>query len=353
MQHLLRQLADGQPLTREQAVEAFTLIMAGPPDGATHAQVGALLALIQQRGATVDEIVGAATVMREKATRVRVPAGLTIVDTCGAGGTGSTFFNISTTAALVVAAVGRDQGVAVAKHGNRAITSKSGSAEVLEVLGVKLIVSGDTLTRCLDEAGVCFCFAQCHHPAMKHVAPVRKELGITTIFNLLGPLTNPAGARRQLIGVPTPELTATFASVLRELGADHAMVVHSKLPDGRPLGELTNFGPSFAHEVQHGMIKSMSIDPADLGLPFAIPESVMVSDARQSADVVRRVLEGEHGPARDIVRLNAAAAMLVAGLVKSLPEGLELAAESIDSGRAKQTLETLVALTQADQPVAA
>src|SRR5690606_23819214 len=195
-----------------------------------------------------------------------VPHGLTVVDTCGVGGTKSSFFNISTAAGLVVAAIGRPRGVVVAKHGNRAITSRSGSSQALETLGVKLQVSGETLTRCLDEVGFCFCFAPSHHPAMKHAAPIRAELGIRTIFNLIGPLTNPAGATRQLIGVPTAALTATFAEVLRELAAEHAMIVHSTLPDGRPLGELTNFGPTIAHELHRGMIKSITIDPADLGV---------------------------------------------------------------------------------------
>lgn len=345
MKHLLQQLVEGESLTRAQAVEAFELIMEPSEAGGTPAQVGALLALIASRVPTVDELVGAATVMRSRVVRVPVPAGLTVLDTCGAGGTGSSFFNISTTAALVVAGLSRSRGVVVAKHGNRAITSKSGSAEVLEALGVNLSAPPETLTRCLDEAGVCFCFAQRHHPAMKNVAPIRKELGVRTIFNLLGPLTNPAGATRQLIGVPTAELTVTFAAVLGELGAERAMIVHSTLPDGRPLGELTNFGPSVAQEFCRGAMRGLTIDPADLGVPFAVPESVTVKDAAGSAALVREVLAGRHGPARDVVRLNAAAAFVVADLASDLREGLELATESIDTGAASGALEKLAAVT--------
>jgi anthranilate phosphoribosyltransferase len=349
MKELLHHLATQGPLSRDQAVDAFTRIMTPPPDGATPAQIGALLAMIATRAPTVDELVGAATVMRQKVTRVETPDGMTIIDTCGVGGTSSTFFNISTTAAIVVAAAGRPHNVGVAKHGNRAITSRSGSAQVLQSLGVNLQVPPEALTRCLDEVGICFCFAPAHHPAMKYAAPVRQELGIRTIFNLLGPLTNPAGALRQLIGVPTAELTQTFASVLRELGADHAMIVHSTLPDGRPLGELTNFGPSVAHELNHGMIKSIVIDPANLGVPFALPESVSVKDADDSARMVRKVLAGEAGAARDIVRLNAAAALIVAGLVRNMSDGVDMATDAIDSGAARQTLDALVTLTREAQ----
>jgi anthranilate phosphoribosyltransferase len=239
--------------------------------------------------------------------------------------------------------------VAVAKHGNRAITSRSGSAQVLEALGVNLGVTGGTQTRCLDEAGICFCFAPQHHPAMKHVMPVRLELGFRTIFNLLGPLTNPAGAQRQLIGVPSTELADTIAQVLRELEAEHVMLVHSRLPDGTPLGELTTFGPTSVSELHNGMIKSYQVDPSNLGLSFGVPDAVTVDSPQQSADMIRKVLSGEHGPARDIVALNAAAALKIAGLVDSLNNGLDLAREVIDSGSAQQTLDRLVHITQEDK----
>lgn len=350
MKPLLAQLVDGRSLSTDQAVEAFDLIMSGQ---ASRPQTAALLALIQQRGATVDEIVGAATVMRRMATAVTAPAGLTLVDTCGAGGTGSRFFNISTAAALVGAAAGRPHGVAVAKHGNRAITSRSGSSQVLESLGVKLAVAGPTLTRCLDEAGFCFCFAPAHHPAMKHAVPVRRDLGIATIFNILGPLTNPAGARRQLMGAPTFEVGAQMADALLRLDATRAMIVHSVLPDGRGLGELTTFGPARVTELNHGMIKSYKIDPATLDLPFAMPDAVTIDGPDESAAMIGSVLSGEHGPARDIVCLNAAAALVVAEAAKDMAQGLEMAVEAIDRGAARNTLNLLVKITQADQTTAA
>ena len=225
MKTLLAQLVDGQPLSAEQAVQGFERIMSGQ---AEPAQTGALLALISQRGPTVDELVGAATVMRQKAVPVAVPEGLTIIDTCGAGGTGSTFFNISTAAALVAAGAGRSLGLGVAKHGNRSVTSRSGSSNVLENLGVNLQAPPEVLTKCLDEAGMCFCYAPAHHPAMKYAGPVRAALGFRTVFNLIGPLTNPAGARRQL--------------VLMQLDASHATAQPgaSVMHDGAVVGTVTS-----------------------------------------------------------------------------------------------------------------
>ncbi|MEM6855718.1 MAG: anthranilate phosphoribosyltransferase [Planctomycetota bacterium] len=344
MKTLLAQLVDGQPLSAEQAVQGFELIMSGQ---AEPAQTGALLALISQRGPTVDELVGAATVMRQKAVPVAVPEGLAIIDTCGAGGTGSTFFNISTAAALVAAGAGRPLGLGVAKHGNRSVTSRSGSSNVLENLGVNLQAPPDVLTRCLDEAGMCFCFAPAHHPAMKHAGPVRAALGFRTVFNLIGPLTNPAGARRQLIGVPSAEVADLIAEALLRLDAEHCLLVNTILPDGYSLGELTTFGPAQAVEVNHGMTKSFPIDPAALGLPFALPDSVTIETPADSAALLTRVLDNEAGPARDIAVLNAAAALLVGDVVDSMEAGLELAAQSVADGAAKQVLEQLVALTNA------
>ena len=343
MKALLDQLVGGQALTTPQAEEAFDLIMTGR---AEPAQTGALLALIAQRGPTVEEIVGAARVMRREVVPVQVPPGRVVVDTCGAGGTGSTLFNISTAAALVVAAAGRDRGVVVAKHGNRSVTSRSGSSNVLEQLGVKLDVSGPTLTRCLEEAGMCFCFAPQHHPAMKHAGPVRAALGFRTIFNLLGPLTNPAGAPRQLIGVPSTEVGHLMAEALLRLDAQRALLVHTRMPDGHSLGELTTFGPATAIEVHHDMTRQYPIDPVGLGLPFAIPDSVTIQSPADSARIVTRVLERQHGPARDIVSLNAAAALQVADAVDSLEEGLDLATQAIDRGDAKAVLDRLVELTR-------
>ncbi|MEM7627329.1 MAG: anthranilate phosphoribosyltransferase [Planctomycetota bacterium] len=344
MKTLLAQLVDGTPLSVEQAVYGFSQIMSG---AAEPTQTAALLALIAQRGPTVDELVGAAQVMREMAVPVAVPDGLTVIDTCGAGGTGSTFFNISTAAALVAAGAGRPLGVAVAKHGNRSVTSRSGSSNVLEQLGVNLQPAPDVLTRCLDEAGMCFCFAPAHHPAMKHAGSVRAALGFRTIFNLVGPLTNPAGARRQLIGVPSPDVCELIAEALLRLDAEWCLLVNSILPDGRSLGELTTFGPTQATELNHGLIKSYPIDPATLGLPFAVPDAVTIETPADSARLVMRVLDNDAGPARDIVLLNAAAALLVAAAAESLEHGLELAATAVADGAAKRVLDQLVALTNA------
>ncbi|MEM6749895.1 MAG: anthranilate phosphoribosyltransferase, partial [Planctomycetota bacterium] len=228
MKDLLAQLVAGDPLGADQAMLAFSAIMSGD---AEPAQTGALLALIQSRGPALDEIVGAARVMRAKSTKVAVPDGLTAVDTCGTGGDHAGTFNISTAAALVAAGAGRARGVCVAKHGNRAVTSKSGSSQVLETLGVKLMVKPEALPKCLSEAGLCFCFAPAHHPAMKHAAPVRAALGFRTIFNIVGPLTNPAGASRQVVGVFDPKLAGTVAEALMALGAERAMVVCGTIPD--------------------------------------------------------------------------------------------------------------------------
>jgi len=350
MKTLLSQLVDGQPLTRDQAVEAFETIMSA---NAAPAQTAALLALIAARGASVEEITGAAQVMRDKVTPVTVPDNLTAIDTCGTGGDHAGTFNISTAAALVAAAVGRPHDVCVAKHGNRSVTSQSGSSQVLEELGVKLAVSPDTMTRCLDEAGICFCFAPRHHPAMKHAGPVRAELGFRTIFNVLGPLTNPAGARRQVIGVYHKELCKLLAGVLDQLGAEHAMVVHGLMPTGRGdhlagLDELSTCGPSHVTELHGDKLTSMQIEPGDLNLPLGHPSSLHADGPAHSAKLIRSVLAAEHGPARDIVALNAAAALVVADLAKNLKAGLALAQEAIDNGAAAQTLDTLARLTQED-----
>ena len=351
MKQLLAQLAVSRPLSTEQAIEAFDCIMSGE---STPAQTGALLAMIQLRGPTIDEIVGAATVMRGRASAVRVPDGITVIDTCGTGGDHAKTFNISTASALVAAAAARPHGVAVAKHGNRAVTSKSGSSQVLEALGVNLSVDSGTLTRCLEEVGLCFCFAPAHHPAMKYAAPVRSDLGFRTLFNILGPLTNPAGARRQLIGVFSPDLTELLATVLNRLGCDHAMVVHGTFPErfgGGGIDELSTCGPNNVSHVRDENIHNEIFDPAALNLPCVDPDSLRVDSAQASAEVIRSVLAGELGPARDIVTLNAAAALVVAGLAIDLAEGLQLASEAIDCSAAKTLLKNLVEVTQADSAV--
>lgn len=345
MKQILQVLVQGTPLNAEQATRAFELIMTGQ---STPAQTGALLAMIQQRGPSAEEIAAAASVMRKHVVPVTVPAGLTVIDTCGTGGSGSRLFNISTAAAIVVAGAARQKNIAVAKHGNRAVTSKSGSSQVLEALGVKLAVTGETHTTALDEAGICFCFAPAHHPAMKYAGPVRAELGIRTLFNLVGPLTNPAGARRQLIGVSALDLLGLIADVLGRLDADAAMVVATQMPDGSILGELTNFAPAQVAHLTAGGVRRYQIDPSELGVPYAVPDSVMVDTPDDSAKIVRGVLDGRSGAARDIVALNAAAAMVVAGVADDMAGGLTMAYESIDQGKAKAALDTLVAITQAD-----
>lgn len=350
MKSILQQLVLGQSLTADQAYTVFDLIMTGQ---STPAQTAALLSMIQQRGPSVDEIVGAAQVMRKRATRVTVPDGLTAIDLVGTGGDHAQTFNISTAASIVTAAAARPHDVAVAKHGNKAVTSNSGSSQVLKTLGVRLMVKPETLTQCLDEAGICFCFAPAHHPAMKHAAPVRADLGFRTIFNILGPLTNPAGATRQVIGVFEPSLTMTLANVLKQLGCEHAMVVHGQLPGNTgkargALDELSTCGPSQISHVKGEQIKTYEVDPSTLGLSLSHPEALHADGPDQSADIIRKLLDGAHGPARDIVCLNAAAALVVSDIAEDLVDGLELAAEAIDCGGAKRALDTLAAITKAD-----
>jgi len=344
MHSLLQQLVQGHTLSAAQAAEAFERIMTGEADAA---QTGALLAMIQQRGPTADELVGAAQVMRAKALPVTPPDGLRVIDTCGTGGDHTPTFNISTAAALVAAAVARPRGVAVAKHGNRTVTRSSGSSQGIEALGVKLAVTPDTHARCLDEAGICFLFAPAHHPAMKHAMPIRQALGIRTMFNLLGPLTNPAGATGQVIGVADPALTELLADVLHQLGCTRAMVVHGYKDDTRTGGfnELSIAGPSRVTELADGRITTREIDAAALGLPRAAMDALLVPDPAGSAAVMRRVLAGETGPIRDVVLLNAAAALRVADLCDDWAEGIAAAAAAIDSGAAQRALEKLVAIT--------
>lgn len=337
---LLRELAAGRSLTRAQSADAFAQVVAGL---ATDAQIGALLTALAMRegGPSVEEITGAAEAMRRALRPIELPIGLAdVVDTCGTGGDHAQTFNISTTAALIAAAAG----ATVAKHGNRSVTSASGSSQVLETLGVKLQVADAVLTRCLAEARVCFAFAPVHHPAMKHVAPARQQLGFRTIFNLLGPLTNPAGAMRQVIGVYQPALTETFAAVLKNLGSHHAMIVHGSF-DGGCIDEITTTGATRITTLEHGRITTETITPEELGLPRAAIASLRVTTVEESAAVVRDVLSGTPGPARDIAVANAAAALLVAGHAKTLREGIAKANAALDSGAGLKTLIQLVQIT--------
>jgi anthranilate phosphoribosyltransferase len=330
---LLRIVMAGGDLTDEQTHQAFCQIMDGQW---SEAQTAGLLVALAMKGETTDEIAGAARAMREHVVPIDT-GGRDVIDTCGTGGTGLSTLNVSTGAALIVAGAG---GV-VAKHGNRTNTRASGSADVLKALGVNIDADPQTVAHCLAEANVGFCFAVRCHPAMKYAAPVRKSLGVRTIFNVLGPLTNPAGAKRQLMGVFSPDLTETIAAVLGRLGATRAMVVCSK--DG--LDEIAITAPTRVSEFRDGRVRTRTIRPEDFGLTRATLDDLAVDSAEQSAEVIRRVLAGQPGPARDILVLNAAAALTVAELAKDIPAGMHLAAESIDSGRAAKALEKLVAIS--------
>jgi anthranilate phosphoribosyltransferase len=339
LREILLKLCRREDLTRAEARDAFDFIMSGV---ASEAQIGGLLVGLAAKGTTSEELVGAAQVMREKVLAIDcstdADAGV-ILDTCGTGGTLRETFNISTAAAILAASCG----VRVVKHGNRSASGRSGSADVLEKLGVKLELSPEKLRNCLDGAGICFAFARSHHPAMKHVAAARSGLGIPTIFNVLGPLTNPGGAKHQLLGVFSAELTDRLATVLRELGSTRAWVVHAE--DG--LDELSTLGPTRVSELKNGDVRSWIFDPQDLALPYARLSDLRVGSPEESADVVSRILIGELGPPRDIAALNAAAALVVAEKVDDLRYGIDLVDEAIETGRAHQTLEKLVRLSHA------
>ena len=329
---LLAHVATGAPLNLAQARQAFEIMMSGD---ATPAQIGGFLMALRVRGETVDEITAAASVMREKVLRVDAP--MNAIDTCGTGGDASGTFNISTAAAFVVAACG----VPVAKHGNRALSSKTGSAEVLIALGVNIETSPELVSECVRKAGLGFMMAPRHHGAMKHVGPTRVELGTRTIFNLLGPLSNPAGTKRQLIGVFAKQWVEPLAQVLGNLGAERAWVVHGS--DG--LDELTTTGPSYVAALENGQVRSFDIHPADAGLDLAQPVDLLGGDSEANANAIRDLLAGHKGAYRDIVLLNAAAALIVAGKAADLKAGAALGADAIDSGKAVKVLERLIAIS--------
>lgn len=330
---LLPGLTAGDPLTPDAARTAFAAIMAGEePQPA----IAAFLTALRMRGETVDEIVAAAQTMRANALKVSAPPDA--IDMCGTGGDGAHTLNISTAATFVVAGLG----VPVAKHGNRAQSSRTGAADVLEALGVKIGLTPEAAAQCLKEAGIVFLFAQTHHPAMRHVAPVRAALGFRTIFNLLGPLSSPAGVKRQLIGVYASQLIEPLAQALQRLGATHAIVVHGS--DG--LDEITTTGTTEAALLSAGSIRRLTIDPREHGLAPAAPAALKGGDAAFNAAALRAVLEGAPGPYRDIVCLNAAAALLVADKAQGLDEGLAMARESLDRGLAKAALDRLAAVSQ-------
>jgi anthranilate phosphoribosyltransferase len=331
--HILQKLTCRQDLTRAESEAAFEFLMSGT---AEEAQIGGFLVGLASKGPTPDEIAGAATIMRAKSVAIPCSEGVTL-DTCGTGGDIKGTFNISTAAAIVTAAAG----VRVVKHGNRSATSKSGSADVLEALGVKLELPPEKLSLCLEKANLCFAYARAHHPAMKHVGAARKALGIPTIFNYIGPLTNPASAHHQLLGVFAAHLTETLATVLRDLGSKRAWVVHAE--DG--LDELSTMSPTRVTELRDGQIETWILHPATLDLPCAKLEDLQVADANESASVLKRIFTGEKFPPRDITLLNAAAALLIAGKADDLRAGLTLATNAIDSGKAHQKLQDLVRCT--------
>jgi anthranilate phosphoribosyltransferase len=339
MKDFIAKLATGSTLTELESEAAFSIIMSGD---ATPAQIGAFLMGLRVRGETTDEITGAARVMRAKALPIDAPPNA--VDTCGTGGDSSGTYNISTAAAFVLAGVG----VPVAKHGNRALSSKSGSADVLTALGVKIDCEMALVRQSIWEAKIGFLMAPRHHAAMRHVAGPRVELATRTIFNLLGPLANPAKARRQVVGVFANQWLRPMAETLGRLGAEHAWVVHGS--DG--LDEITTTGPSSVAEWKNGKLSSFEVTPESAGLPRARPEDLKGGDAEYNAHALRELLSGKPGPYRDIVLINAAAAIVVSERASDLKEGVKLAAAAIDDGLARAALDAMVAITNQAAPAA-
>jgi anthranilate phosphoribosyltransferase len=328
---LLAHVAGGRSLSESEAEAAFEMIMSG---NATHSQIGAFLMALRVRGETVDEITAAARIMRAKAVTIDAPPGT--IDTCGTGGDASGSFNISTASALVVAGCG----VPVAKHGNRALSSRSGSADVLTALGVNIDAELAIVRQCLWEIGLGFLMAPRHHSATRHVAPARVELGTRTIFNLLGPLSSPAMARRQLVGVFAPEWVRPMAEVLGRLGAECAWVVH-----GEGLDELTTTGTTTVAALENGTVETFETVPEDFGLARARLEDIRGGEPQYNAQLMRDLLAGAGGPLRDVVLLNSGVALLIAGRAPTVEAGIELAAKSLDSGAAQGVLAELVART--------
>lgn len=333
IQQAIAQLVSGTDLTEPEMVDVMNQVMSGE---ATPIQVGAFLTALRIQGETVEEVTGAARVMREKALHVDAGEGR-VLDTCGTGGDGKNTFNISTTVAFVVAAAG----ITVAKHGNRAVSSGSGSADVLAALGVKIDVPKETVERCLREVGLGFLFAPMMHEAMKYAAAPRREVGIRTIFNLLGPLTNPARASHQLIGIYDGALIETVAQVLGNLGSQRAMVVHGE----EGLDEISLGGPTAVAEWKDGAVACYTLDPEEFGFEKCPAERLAASDPAECAAVVTAVLKGEQGPARDIVLINSGAALCVSERAATIADGISLARERIDSGAALHTLQDLIRLT--------
>lgn len=331
---LIAHVATGAQLSRQQASDAFDSMMSGE---ATPSQMGGLLMALRVRGETVDEITGAVAAMRAKMLPVKAPANA--IDVVGTGGDASGSYNISTCAAFIVAGAG----VPVAKHGNRALSSRSGAADVLAALGIRIDLGPDEIARCIDEASIGFMFAPSHHPAMKHVGPTRVELGTRTIFNLLGPLSNPAGVKRQMLGVFSRQWVEPLAQVLKNLGTERAYVVHGS--DG--LDEITTSGPTYVAALENGAVRTFEITPEELGLARVTPDALKGGDAETNAKALRMVLQGTKNAFRDVAVMNAAAGLVVAGVVSDLKAGVAAAQQSIDSGNAAKRLEKLIEVSNA------
>jgi anthranilate phosphoribosyltransferase len=329
---LIAKAATGAVLTREEAAQAFDRMMSGE---ATPSQMGGLLMALRVRGETVDEITGAVSAMRAKMLPVKAPANA--IDVVGTGGDASGSYNISTCAAFIVAGAG----IPVAKHGNRALSSKSGAADVLTALGVKIDLTPDEVGRCIRDAGIGFMFAPAHHPAMKNVGPTRVELGTRTIFNLLGPLSNPANVKRQLVGVFSRQWIEPLAQVLKNLGSDSVWVVHGS--DG--LDEITTSGPTYVAELAGGKIRTFEISPDELGIRPVKADALRGGDADTNAAALRSVLDNKDSAYRDVASMNAGAALVVAGAAKDIKDGMALARKSLESGAAKAKLDTLIAVS--------
>ncbi|MCC0027033.1 MAG: anthranilate phosphoribosyltransferase [Zhengella sp.] len=327
----IAKVADGTPLSFEEARNAFDIMMSG---NATPSQMGAFLMALRVRGETVDEISGAVSTMRAKMIPVAAPEDA--IDIVGTGGDASGTYNVSTCAAFIVAGCG----VPVAKHGNRALSSKSGAADALSALGINLELAPDAIARCIREAGLGFMFAPAHHSAMRFVGPTRVELGTRTIFNLLGPLSNPAGVRKQLVGVFAPQWLEPLAHVLKDLGSEHVWLVH-----GDGLDEMTTTGTTQVVELKDGTIRGFELTPEEAGLPRARLEDLKGGDGAHNARALRAVLQGEKNAYRDIALLNAGASLVVAGKADTVAEGVAMAADAIDEGRAFAALERLIAVS--------
>lgn len=337
IQHVIQTVVEGRELTRAEAEAAMDLIMTGE---ATDAQIGALAVGLRMKGETTSEIAGFARAMRDHAVQVDIDSdNLPLLDTCGTGGDHSNSFNISTTATFVIAAAG----VRIAKHGNRAASSKCGSADVLEALGVRIELTPREVEACVEQVGVGFMYAPVYHPAMRFVGPARKQMGIRTIFNLLGPLTNPAGARHQLIGVGIPHIATQLAEVLEVLGSQHAVLVHAE----EGMDEVGVQGTTRVTDFQAGKgIQSYDITPEEFGLERADPAALVGGDAAENKEITLRVLGGENGPRRTVTLLNAGAGIYAANAAESFADGIRIAAEMIDSGKAQAKLDELITFTQ-------